>query len=163
MSVGKWVWVALAATALLVLIAVGLIGSGVYFVSHQVQSGPSTPAEAQLEFDRVRAQYAGRPSLIELTGEESEAIVHREAVSDSPVDLEALDLLAWSPEHHRLVRISVPFWLIRLSPGRLNISGAEVPDFRHMNITAADLERFGRGVILDFEPPGGGHVLAVTR
>lgn len=163
MAVKKWVWVAGGAAAFLVLLVVALIGFGVYFVSRHVLSGPASLAEAQHEFDRIRAQYAGRPPLIEFAGEESEPVVHREALSDSAGHLESLDVLAWDPRHPRLVRISIPFWLVRLSPGRLNISGTEPVEFRRLHLTAADLERYGPGILLDFEPPHGGRVLAVVR
>jgi hypothetical protein len=73
-------------------------------------------------------------------------------------------VLAWSSHPPRLVRASIPFWLVRLSPGRLNASGVEVPlDVRRLKLTPEDLERYGRGVILDVERPDGARVLVTAR
>ncbi len=163
MAVNKWIWVGAGVGVLVLVLVVGLVGFGVYFVAHHLHTEPSSRAAAQEEFDQLRARCAGRPPLIEL-GDEAAPIVHRESLRGDRVELEALDVLAWEPQHRRLVRVSIPFWAVRLSPDRLNISGAELPvDFRRAQVTAEDLERYGPGVILDFEHPDGARVLAVTR
>jgi hypothetical protein len=165
MAVNRWVWIAAGAGAFLVLLIVALIGFGVYYVGHHVHTGPATLAEAQRQFDEIRSHYAGRPPLVEFTGgAESEPVVHREALTNTEANLQSLDVLVWDNRQGRLVRVSIPFWLVRLSNGRFNVSGARLPsEFDGTHLTPAELERYGPGLLLDFEQPGHGRVLALLR
>jgi hypothetical protein len=49
-----------------------------------------------------------------------EPIVHRELFAEAHSDakLETLRVLAYDPDERKLVRVSIPFWLIRMMPGK---------------------------------------------
>jgi hypothetical protein len=69
-----------------------------------------------------------------------------------PVD--ALHLLLYDAGDRRLVRVTVPGWLLRLAPtskGRtsIRIDGVEGLDDHDNPVTLEDLERHGPGLIFD--------------
>ena len=76
-------------------------------------------------------------------------------------------MLAFDARAGKLVRVSVPFWLLRLMPGkRFSMGKNEGVDFDtdRMHLTVDDLERAGPGLVLDGKDPrGGGLVLVWTE
>lgn len=83
--------------------------------------------------------------------------VNRPPVSAERRHVEAFYVLAWTGADQKLVRTSAPIWLMRLSlqnmASTLGLGGGP------WNLTVADVERYGPGLILDFNQPGGGRVL----
>jgi hypothetical protein len=64
-------------------------------------------------------------------------------------------VLAWDPEDEELVRFELPFWLIRLkeSPIRFGTFATGLDELR-ISMTAADIERYGPGIIIDITRDG---------
>src|SRR5438093_541611 len=93
---------------------------------------------------------------------------HRElfAASRSNAKLESLRVLAYDPRAHKLVRVSIPFWLIRLAPGKhfsfFSDNGIDF-DSDRIRLTADDLERLGPSLIIDQDDRHGAHVLVWTE
>lgn len=56
-------------------------------------------------------------------------------------------VLVWSPDEKKLVRLSVPFWLLRMSPQGIDIDVQDV-DLRKLRLSVDDLERAGPGPLL---------------
>src|SRR5207237_2332296 len=78
-----------------------------------------TPREnAEQQFEQARARFAGRTPLIEIRRGD-EPIVHRELVdaAHGRDKIETVRVLAYDAAARKLVRVSIPFWLIRLAPG----------------------------------------------
>jgi hypothetical protein len=68
--------------------------------------------------------------------------------------------MAWDPDDRKLVRVKVPFWVLRLThPGAQLKFGTDEIDLEHLKVTIEDLERHGPGLILDHREPNGSHVL----
>jgi hypothetical protein len=165
MAAKKWVWIVGGVVGGLLLLGLALLGAGIYFIARHVQSETSTPAAAQNELDQIRARFGGREPLIELDTDNPGRmpVVHRERSQGSGT-VESLEIVVWDPDESRLVRVSLPFWLVRLSPGRLKFSGSELPiQFDETNLTPEDLERYGPGLILDHRESRGTRVLLFTR
>jgi len=90
--------------------------------------------------------------LIELRGEEGLPVIHRR-VAANPGELQTLRVLAFDPEAGKLVRVSIPFWILRLVPSRQftmfnNHRGPEF-DSDRLHLTVGDLEQAGPGLVLD--------------
>ena len=74
--------------------------------------------------------------------------------------------LAYDPDARKLVRVSIPFWLIRMAPSQhfsfLNDNGIDF-DSDRVRLNYKDLERLGPGLILDQKDRRGSHVLVWTE
>ena len=71
-----------------------------------------------------------------------------------------MHLLAWDEDDEQLVRMSIPFWLLRLKSGpiRISASSAGLVD-RGLDFRVEDVERYGPGLLLDLPDQRDGRVL----
>jgi len=143
----KRTWVAIVVAILIIIVMGGIVLVG------------------SAAFERERARFAGQQALIELRDEHN-AVVHRR-IGSSSTELRTLRVLAFDARAGKLVRVSVPFWLLRMMPGkRFNLGRDQGIDFDtdRMHLTVEDLERAGPGLVLDGKDPrGGGLVLVWTE
>ena len=77
---------------------------------------------------------------------------------------ETLNILAFDPDDGRMVKISVPFWLLRLKVGgtRIDFNGNRM-ELEDLKLTVEDLERFGPTLIVDHRVPNGERVLVWSQ
>ncbi len=127
-------------------------------VLRNTEAVASAEPEAIIEFQRVRAQFPPRPPLVEIVDPRRGAIrVNRPSASVERRHVGAFHVLVWVAADQRLVRTTAPVWLMRLSlqdmASTLGLGGGP------WNLTVADVERYGPGLVLDFSPPGGDRVL----
>ena len=164
-KVKTWVWVVVGifVTGLLFLVAVG--AAGYYFVRQTIDTQKVTGAAAAAEFDSVRARFASQRALIEL--DEDGDLVRANTDRTPPANArppETLIVMAHDPDDGGLVRVRLPFWLLRMNPehGKINFGGSSV-DLEDLKLTVADLERWGPSLILDQRHRGGDRVLVWTE
>lgn len=60
---------------------------------------------------------------------------------------EALHVMIWADDERKIVRLSVPLWLLRISPSGVDINVNDV-DLRKLRLSVRDLERAGPGLLL---------------
>ena len=114
----------------------------------------------------ARARFAGQRPLIELAHGD-EPIVHREMMkAEAEQRLESIRVLAYDRRAGKLVRVSIPFWLLRVVPSHhfsfLNDNGIEI-DSDRIRLTIEDVERRGPGLLLDTRDRHGSQVLIWTE
>jgi hypothetical protein len=160
-----WLWIigGVAATGLVAIVAVA--GAGIYFVSRHVDSEPSTGATALVAFERVTADFANRRALYELDPQERPQLTTSLAtLPTSPTRSTSLMIQAWDPERERIIRLSLPFWLLRLGPDHMRVSKeAHGFDFHQLNLDIGELERIGPALVLDYRNQDGVRVLLWTK
>jgi hypothetical protein len=160
-----WLWIVggVAATGLLGLIAVA--GAGVYFVSRHVQAQDSTGPQALDAFERITADFANRRALYELDPQERPHLTTPlSSLPTSSTRPTSLMVQAWDPEQERLVRLSLPFWLLRLGPEQMRVSRREHGfDFHQLELDINELERIGPALVLDYRNQDGVRVLLWTK
>jgi hypothetical protein len=68
--------------------------------------------------------------------------------------------MAYDPGEKHVVRVNVPFWVLRLKMRgtRIDVGGNDV-DLAKLRLTVEDLERFGPTLILDQKDGEGARVL----
>jgi hypothetical protein len=164
-KVKPWVWVVVgvAITGILGLIAVA--GVAVYLFSQHVETRTVTPAVAARDFEQVKSRFAGQKPLIELDARgrfvRSNANRRKSADARRP---EQLNVMAFDPDKGKIVRLSIPFWLLRLK-----MRGATIDlnhnrmDLEDLRLTVEDLERFGPTLIVDHSTADGEHVLVWSQ
>lgn len=159
-----WLWIIGGLFAVGVLGMLVIAGAGVYFVSQHIETEPSTGAEALRAFDAARNVFKD-PPLFELDNVERVRVSRRLAqLPTSRVKPEHLWILAWDPEDERLVKVSLPFWLLRLGRRKMDIiNGDRGFDLERLNLDIAELERIGPSLVVDHRTPSGERVLIWTQ
>jgi hypothetical protein len=164
-KVKTWVWVVIAVAVVCILGLVAVAGIGFYFVSRHIETRAVSPAAAAKEFDAVKAGFAGQKPLIELDsrGHFRKANTDRVAPPHATTP-DQLYLLAFDPDDGRIVRFSLPFWLLRLKAGNttIDLNGNRM-DLEDLRLSVDDLERFGPSLIVDHQAPDGERVLVWSK
>jgi len=161
-KVPTWVSVVIASVIIVGMLAFAAVAGATLFIYRHVHTSFTAHEDAETEFIRARARFAGQLPLIEFSHDE-EPILHRERVNGaSSTQLESLRVLAYDRRARKLVRVSIPFWLLRMAPSKhfsfLNDSGIDF-DTDRVRLTLEDLERRGPGLILDQKDRRGSSVL----
>jgi hypothetical protein len=164
-KVKTWIWVVLGVVLTCVIAAVVIAGSAFYFFSRQFDTHSATPAAANREFESVKARFSGQKPLVELDrqGDVTRADTHRVAAPDMRVP-EKVIVMAFNPDEERIVRVTLPFWLLRLKSrhASINFNGKRM-DLEDLKLTVADLERYGPTLIVDQTNPDGTRVLVWSQ
>lgn len=164
-KVKTWVWVVIAIVALGILGIVAMAGVGLYFFTRHIETKDASPATAARDFEEVKGTFAGQKPLIELDARGN--FLRSNADRPSPPNVrapEALHVLAYDPDDGRTVRISFPFWLLRMKMGGTSIDfGGNNMDLEDLKISVEDLERFGPALIVDHASPSGERVLVWSQ
>lgn len=163
--VPTWVWVVIG---IVVVCAIGLVGiavTGVYFVARQVDTAEASPATADQTFERERARFKGQKALIELDNDDNIQATHFDdpPPSGGPQKLASLCVMAWDSDDERLVRIDIPFWLLRFKEDPLDVLAESGIHGKRIRITVADIERMGPRLVVDHRGRRGDRVLVWTQ
>ena len=153
-----WLWIALGVFAVLFVLALGGAAFTAYWLGNHMEIVETPAPNAAKSFDEVRAQFPGQQPLLEFQDGEPRSL----AVTGTPstVKLTTLHILAFDDDEGRLVRVDVPFWLLRLKSGPIEFSSyASNIDDGRFKMTVEDIERQGPGIVLDITEQSEGRVL----
>jgi hypothetical protein len=164
-KVKTWVWVIIGLAVAFVLGLVGLAGAGVYFFSQHVQTRTESAATATKEFEDQRAAFKGQKPLIHLDTVDRPVIErHIEDLPASATRPTLMYVLAWDPDKDHVVRLSLPFWLLRFGRRKIDFTtGDRDFDLQRLNLNVEQLERVGPILVLDAITPSGQRVLIWTQ
>lgn len=160
-----WIWIigGVAAAGLIGVIA--LAGAGVYFVSRHVQAEPTSTVEAIASFDSVAGTFSGRRALYELDAQDRPVLTTQ--LSSLPTAAESPSSLMvqfWNPAEERLVRLTLPFWLLRFNPNHISAGHSHRDfDLHQLQLDVDQLERIGPMLVLDYRNQDGVRVLLWTK
>ena len=158
-----WVLVALACAGLVAIISIA--GAGVYFVTRHIRSESATQVQATQALESVAITFASSRPLFELDSADEPRPVR--PLAQVPTGLRPsrdLLMLAWEPEHQRLVKVALPFWMLRIGKHKLRIArDREGFDLERLNLDVDELERIGPAMLIDFRNPEGVRVLVWTQ
>ena len=162
----SWGLIILGIAALVVIVGAGLVAVAGYVIYQQFafQTTTTSASSAEDEFTQVAAQFAGQKPLLEIRDGEPILNKQRKRPSSGKAQpIEALHIMVWQPDERKLVKLNIPFWLLRMTKGQpIRLSGhqdgGEAGPVR-LNITAEDLERYGPGLVMDHKDAGGDRVL----
>jgi len=160
-----WIWIIVGIVAIGILCVIAMAGAGMYFVSQNIHTRTVSSDTAASEFDKVRKQFSGQQALIEL--DERGNFLRSNTDRPAPAGArrpEKLFVLAFDPDDGGLVRMSIPFWLLRMKAdgATIDFSGNRM-DLEDLKLTVEDLERFGPSLILDQKNEGGDRVLVWSQ
>ncbi|HEX4565867.1 MAG TPA: hypothetical protein VH138_04510 [Vicinamibacterales bacterium] len=162
-KVPTWVWIIVGVVTLGILGVITLAAAGLWFVRSHVNVQPTTVAAATTDFQTIRERFANQKPLIEL--DDHGNFVH--ANTDRPNGTkrpESLNVMAFDAREEHLVRVEVPFWMLRLKTrGTLVDVGSGNIDLQKLRLTVEDLERFGPTLIVDHKDMNGSRVLVWSQ
>lgn len=164
MVVRRWIRIGLWVVAIGILVSV-VVGAGFGIALwRQTTVTTSERADADKEFDKVRARFGTRPPLVDIRepGPLMPDIRLNKAPATAPRQpVKHFHALFYDFRNKRLVTSRVPIWWMELSGESMAVRfGLPIAD---VTITVEDVERYGPGVITDFSPPGGGRILVWTQ
>jgi hypothetical protein len=148
---------------LLILLAVLGLGSAVWLFTQSVDVGKADEISATEAFDVVRARFPGVTPVLAVR--DSEPVLARTPPeTQSGPRLTTLHVLHWDPDDESFARIDLPFWLIRLKSGPIEIaSDQNVIHAGDLGLTVEELERFGPTLVIDHEGRAGDRLLIWTQ
>jgi hypothetical protein len=160
-----WVWIVVAIFGLGVLCVIGMAGVGFYFFSQHFDTKVVSRESAGAEFERVKVQFTGQKPLIEIDerGRFLRANADR-AAKPTAKRPDQLYVLAFDPDDERIVKITIPFWLLRFKArgATVDFNGGRF-DLEDLKLTVEDLERFGPTLIFDHKNTRGERVLVWSQ
>jgi hypothetical protein len=147
MAKRRWLPIVLGVVLLLFVGMAALIGSCAYMVRQQVQVRQSASlADYEREAAAILERFKGVPPLIE-DGPSGPAVSRRAITSRGKRggSIDHLKILVFSTKEGKLVRLTLPVWLLRMSPdGRMDINSDEV-GLENVRLSIADVEMAGPG------------------
>ena len=164
-KVKAWVWVVVAIVVIGVLGVVAMAGIGLYFFSQHVETRTVSAASAARDFEQVKLRFAGEKPLIEL--DEHGRYLRSNTDRTPPPNAkppESINVMAFDPNDGRIVRLTIPFWLVRMKMRgtTIDLNGKHM-DLEDLRLTADDLERFGPTLIVDHKSGSGERVLVWSQ
>jgi hypothetical protein len=164
-------WLALGVVSFVVIVGVAVIGGLGYIVYQQfsVKSASVEPADASHQLDDLRGRFAGQAPRLRITHRpDGRPDVQIDgARPSSSTRLTELHVAAFDPSEKKLVRVTVPFWILRFAPeGKMKVIGADVLNDVQTpsgTLTAKDIEAFGPGLLVDDSRPDGTRLIIWTE
>ncbi len=150
----NWLLIILGIVIFVVIVGIAAVVGFGYWMYRQMEFSSSTNGHPEQEFTQVEEQFRGQVPYVDITFEDGEekAVVHHEQEKATREPLQKLRLVAYDKRENRLVRLSIPFWLVRLGgnhPIKLNSGQSGWDPGVQLSITPEDLERHGRGLVID--------------
>ena len=161
-KVKTWIWIIVGLFVMGIMGLVAMAAAGLWFAKTHIDVRSTPTPVARSEFEAVRKNFGSQKPLIELDehGDFLRANTDRPNGDRRPEDLY---VMAFNPRDGRIVRVSVPFWLLRFKThGRVIMNGGDI-DLEDLHLTVEDLERYGPTLILDHKGEDGARVLVWSQ
>jgi len=158
-----WIGLGIAIVVAMVVVAV-IAGAGFWAYQNFAPSAEFVDQKkADQEFDAIRVRFEGQMPLFDPDEDGDGAQPRADGRPAFTGQLQSLNVAAYDPRAGKLVRFTVPFWLIRLGKdGKLSLGDGALAGVRE-RLTVKDLEAFGPGLLIDESKPNGDRVLVWTE
>ena len=160
-----WIGLGIAIAAGMVIVAV-VAGAGYWaYQSFAPSAEFVNQTKADQQFDQIRTGFKDATPLIVPNPDGHGARVRAEGRPPFTGQLQSLHFAAYDPDEGKLVRFTVPFWLIRLGhDGKISLGEGALDGVRGAEkLTVKDLEALGPGLLIDERKPDGDRVLVWTE
>jgi len=159
-----WLWIVLACLGVCVIAMFVLAGAGMYFVMNHVNVTRSSSADALRSFDDARKQFKDQQPLFVIDNREQPRMARPlTELPNGSVKPQHLWILAWDPEEEKVVKLSLPFWLLRMGKKKMTVMESGGFDLERLNVDWRELERIGPALVFDLKSSHGERVLIWTR
>jgi hypothetical protein len=153
----------MAVIGVLAFVAIVGVSLGAWLFASAFERETADEPAAAASFDDVRQRFAGSNPVLSVV-EDDKAVLTRQPPAEAPArPLERLQLMVWDPEDAGLSRVTLPFWLLRLKKGPLDVSSKVMVDHHQINLTVEQIERYGPALLLDHRARDGDRLLVWTE
>ena len=156
-----WLWIILGILFALFVVAATAVFMTVSYFRQNVQIARDiSDTDATREFDAVLAKFPGQQPLIRLVDGRPQFVADRANPAAGAKPLTTMHVLAFDEDEGGLARVSLPFWLLRMKSGPIELSQySRGWDDRGVSFQIEDLEKAGPGIVMDVTRPGDGRVV----
>lgn len=161
----KWLPIVAGVAVLFVFLGIGVaVVSVLWFRDNVVVSRGTSREAAQQAFDERRREFPDPRPVLTFGADRKPSYAAGLETRKNPGTISALHMLAWDADDRALATITLPMWLLRMKSGPI-VFGEYVSglDDHGVRLTPADLEKYGPGVVLEFETPDGNRVLLTAK
>ena len=158
----KTLWIVLGIVAFVILCIIAFAAFGLYFVSRNLDMQQATAAEASRAFDDVRAKFKEQP-ILSVDDRRNVTLTRRPPTPGSPDKPETMHVMAFDDEDKRIVRLTIPFWMLRIGREKIRLGRGRDFQLEDVNLTAEELERYGPALLLDHKGRDGERVIVWTQ
>jgi hypothetical protein len=160
----KHVNILLAVAGTIVVICVVLVAAGVWFASSMFHEQDADEQTAAAAMEAVRTRFTGATPVFELRPG-GPVLTRPVPASAPPGMLRTMHALMWDPRDQSLARYELPFALLRLKEGPIELGSAMGGAFpmEKGTVRVRDIEQFGPSLLFDQDTPDGGHALIWTE
>ena len=164
-KVKTWVWVVGGIVVVCFLGVVAMAAAGMYFFTKHINTREVSSASASREFEEIKGRFKDQKPLIEL--DERGHLLRSNpdrAAAPNAVRPEQINVLAFDPDDSRIVKVTIPFWLLRFKTRGtvIDFNGSKM-DLEDLKLTVEELERFGPTLIVDHKASSGERVLVWSQ
>jgi len=159
-----WLWILFGGLGVIVFGMMAVAAFGVYFVSSHIDTSRTTSSSAYKAFDAVREPFKDQKPLYEIDNRERLHVTRK--LEDLPAGQkkpEHLWILAWDPTEERLVKLSLPFWILKLGRQKIDVMDGSGFDLERLQLDVNELQRVGSVLILDHQAASGQRVIVWTQ
>jgi hypothetical protein len=156
-------WSGVLAAAGTTVVTLIIAGAGFFFHNHRSEKASAQTAEA--EFQRLLSRFAGQSPLLDMSERRPTVDVNSSRCGGPLHSFHAV--IFDTRGDHRIVRIKVPYGIARLFGrssfrwlGELTFLDDTEFDPEPIQLSLAQLERHGPGLVVDYRHPSGGHFVA---
>ena len=158
-----WLWILLTIVGLCFLAVIAVAGFGMYFVRNHVSAATATPTQAFKAFDAAGARFKDVKPIYEVDERRHPRELRRlSELPSSPEKAEFVWVLAWDPDRQRLVKVSLPFWVLKFGKQKIDIMEGGF-DFDRLQLDVNELQRVGPVLLFDYKSSNGERVLVWTQ
>lgn len=159
----KVLWIVVGIILFVVLCVVAFAAFGFYFVANNLNMKSASVTEAAASFDEVRARFKESPIIL-LDDQERVTLSRKPPAQAADVRPTTMHIMAYDDEESRIVRVTVPFWMLRLGREKIRLgTGGGDLQFEQLQLTAEELERYGPSLLVDHRGKAGKRVLVWTQ
>lgn len=137
-------------------------GGLVWFFTTALERSPADEATAEARFQELRDRFREVTPLF-VMGPNGPVLNRQPPPKRSTGQLRSLQMLGWDCNDSELVRVTIPFWLVRMKPGNINVSSNDQKRSVRLSLSVDDLEGYGPTLLLDHTDEEGYHLVLWTE
>jgi hypothetical protein len=160
-------WIALGVAIVAVMVGIALVAGAGFWVYQTVAPAATFVDQdgADQQLEAIRTRFPSRVPLIDADAPAGEPRLRPEGRPPFTGELQSLHVAAYDRTAGKLVRFSIPFWLLRLAPdGNVSFGDDALDELAgREKLTVRELEAFGPGLLIDEAKPDGDRVIVWTE
>ena len=139
-----------------------VVSLGAWFFAAAYEGEAATEPTAAQSFDEVRERFKEGP-ILEIVDRETARVRRPVPPTPSTARLQHLQILTWDRDDERLVHVTLPFWLLRMKAGPIDLASHVHISEGPARISVEDIERYGPALLIDHAERGRERLLIWTE